>query len=165
MLVCNANLNTNFRWPMAERTIVGDDYVLATGTAGAARLALVQQVYGPDAERIIAGIGIPEGSRIADVGCGTGNVARWFARQTGTTGEVVALDVSAAQLAVARQEAKRERLENIRFIEGDAYATGLPRESFDIVHCRLVLCHLRRPIEALREMAALARRLGRLLRP
>src|SRR5690349_20696496 len=34
---------------MTVEAIVDDRYVLATGTAGAARLALLDQVYGPDA--------------------------------------------------------------------------------------------------------------------
>ncbi len=38
---------------MTVEAIVDDRYILATGTAGAARLALLDQVYGPDAERIM----------------------------------------------------------------------------------------------------------------
>src|SRR5215470_9982370 len=34
-------------------------------------------------------------------------------------------------------------------------ATG--RDHFDVVHCRLLLCHLVRPLDALREMAAIAK--------
>lgn len=142
---------------MSERKPVGDDYVLATGAAGAARLALLDRTYGPDSERIMLGLGIPEGGRVADIGCGTGNAARWFARQTGTKGEVTALDVSDDQLAIAREAALRDGLDNINFVEGDAYATSLPRDHFDVVHCRFLLCHLRRPSDALREMVAICR--------
>jgi SAM-dependent methyltransferase len=39
----------------------------------------------------------------------------------------------------------------VEFIEGSAYDTGLPAESFDLVHTRLLLCHLNRPADAIRE--------------
>jgi SAM-dependent methyltransferase len=135
----------------------GDIYYLATGSAGEKRLALLDEVYGPDAARIMLGIGIPRGGRIADLGCGTGNTLRWFADQVGEAGEVTGLDFSAEQLAIAKGRAEAAGHRNIRFVEGSIYETGLPRGAFDVVHCRFVLCHLSRPMDALREMAALAK--------
>jgi 2-polyprenyl-3-methyl-5-hydroxy-6-metoxy-1,4-benzoquinol methylase len=52
-----------------------------------------------------------------DVGCGIGTVSRWIAGRVGSEGAVVGVDVSAAQLEVARQEAQRLGLTN--FGEGD----------------------------------------------
>ena len=40
---------------MSAEAIATDPYVLATGTAGAARLALLDQVYGPGATQIMTG--------------------------------------------------------------------------------------------------------------
>jgi SAM-dependent methyltransferase len=137
--------------PVTER------YVLATGGAGAARLALLESVYGPEAAEIMTRIGIPPGGRVADIGCGTGSTARWFARKVGPEGEVIAVDASAEQLEVAQGGNEGGSHGNIRFVNANAYSTGLPRGHFDIVHCRALLCHLARPLDALREMAALAR--------
>jgi SAM-dependent methyltransferase len=142
---------------MTVEAVADDRYILATGAAGAARLALLDQVYGPDAERIMTAIGIPLGSRIADIGCGTGNTTRWFAKKVGPEGQITAVDISADQLAVARCSAEARGLGNIHFVRASAYDTGLPRDHFDVVHCRLLLCHLVRPLDALREMAAIAR--------
>jgi ubiquinone/menaquinone biosynthesis C-methylase UbiE len=136
---------------------VGDNYSLATGAAGAERLALVDEVYGPDAARILAQIGIPRGGRIVDLGCGTGNSLLWFAEQVGPEGEVTGVDVSAEQLAIAAEQAKRAGHRNIRLVEANVYETGLPRDAFDVVHCRFLLCHLVRSLDGLREMAAIAK--------
>jgi ubiquinone/menaquinone biosynthesis C-methylase UbiE len=143
---------------MITEAVATDCYVLATGVAGAARLALLDQVYAPDATQIMTGIGIPCGGRIADIGCGTGNTARWFAHKVGPRGTVTAVDVSADQLQVARSEASGH--DNIQFVNASAYDTGLPRDHFDLVHCRFLLCHLTRPLDALREMAAIAKPRG-----
>jgi len=134
-----------------------DVYYLATGNAGAKRLALLEEVYGPDAARIMLSIGIPRGGHIADLGCGTGNSLRWFAERVGKEGEVTGVDLSAEQLAIAKASADSAGHRNIRLVEASVYETGLPRGAFDVVHCRFVLCHLARPMDALREMVALAR--------
>ena len=132
-------------------------YALATGDKAAQRLELLQRVYGADAERILATIGISQGDNVADFGCGTGATIPWFAKQVGPTGEVLGLDASAAQLAIAKQNCIDAGLSNVRFVESDVYATGLPRDTFDAVHCRLLLCHLQRPVDAIQEMADVVR--------
>src|SRR5262249_56747615 len=85
---------------------------------------------------------------------------RWFADKVGPEGQIIAVDVSADQLAVARRSAEVRGLDNIHFVRASAYDTGLPRDYFDVVHCRLLLCHLVRPLDGLREMAAISRPSG-----
>ena len=136
---------------------LGDVYYLATGAAGEKRLALLEEVYGPDAARIMLSVGIPRGAQVADLGCGTGNTLRWFAEQVGPDGAVTGVDFSAAQVAIAQARADEAGNRNIRVAEASIYETGLPRDAFDVVHCRFVLCHLTRPMDALREMAAIAK--------
>jgi SAM-dependent methyltransferase len=142
---------------MDRKPGTGETYYLATGSAGARRLALLDEIYGPDAARILLSVGVPKGGRVADIGCGTGNTLRWLAGQVGPAGEVTGVDNSSAQLEIARANADAGGLGNIRLIEAGAYDTGLPRNSFDLVHCRFLLTHLKRPLDALREMAAIAR--------
>jgi SAM-dependent methyltransferase len=130
-------------------------YVLVTGEAGAARLRLLHDVYGQSTEALLTEVGLGSGLRAVDIGCGTGTVARWMADRVGTAGYVVGVDVSSAQLQVAEREAQRLGLTQLQFRHADAYDTGLPRENFDVVYCRFLLCHLAQPERALREMAAL----------
>jgi len=139
---------------MSAEGLVSDDYILATGADAARRLALLDLVYGPDATRIMTGIGIPRGGRVADIGCGTGSTTGWFARNVGPEGEVTAVDANADQLAVARSHAEVDGHPNIHFVHASAYGTGLLRDHFDV---ELLLCHLVRPLDALREMAAIAK--------
>jgi SAM-dependent methyltransferase len=128
-------------------------YVLATGAGDPAdRLRLVDEVYGASTRHMLLEAGLKPGMRVLDVACGVGTVSCWLAGQVGPTGKVVAVDISSAQLEVARETWKTcADLPEIEFIEASAYATGLPSESFDIVHARLLLCHLDQPDTALRE--------------
>ncbi|MEI8332654.1 MAG: methyltransferase domain-containing protein [Chloroflexota bacterium] len=145
------------------RTGVSDlEYVLSTGEAGASRLELLESLYGPATEALLGEL-IRPGASVVDVGCGIGTVVAWLCGAVGPAGSVVGLDISADQLAVASASAAERGLANVRFVEADAYATGLPRASFDLVCCRSLLSHLEDPAAAVREMAALVRPGGVLL--
>jgi SAM-dependent methyltransferase len=138
-------------------------YVLATGVAGEQRLRLLDVVYGPSTDRLLADLEVRPGMVVADVGCGVGLVARWLAHRVGASGSVVGIDRSEEQLALAWRDAGAQGLSWVRFIAADACDTGLPRGSFDLVCCRSLLSHLREPARALREMSALLKDGGALV--
>jgi ubiquinone/menaquinone biosynthesis C-methylase UbiE len=130
-----------------------DVYVLETGDCGAARLQMQDEIYGASTRQMMLDAGLCAGIRVLDLACGTGMMSHWIAKQVGKTGTVVGGDISRDQLAYARaQGAQSEASRPPEFVELNAYDTGLPSESFDMVHCRLLLCHLERPADALREM-------------
>ena len=143
---------------MSESTNTGAyTYALATGDAAANRLALLESVYGPDAERILDQIGIKSGSRVVDFGCGTGSTLPFFSNHVGEKGEVIGLDQSSEQLAIAKRKCDAAGLANVSFVHASVYSSTIPRASVDLAHCRLVLCHLQDPMAGLREMAAVVK--------
>src|SRR5262245_46453950 len=104
-----------------ERATVGDDYVLATGDEGAERLHLLDAVYGASSRAAVTAAGLDSGWRVADVGCGVGDISCWLAEQVGPHGGVIAIDVGADQLVHGRAQAARRGLGNASFVEGSAY--------------------------------------------
>src|SRR5947209_10095399 len=80
-----------------------------------------------------------------------------LAHMVGSTGTVSGVDVDGAQLEQAAQLCARDGLENTSFVKANAYSTGLPRNSFDLVYCRFLLLHLADPDACLREMKAVLR--------
>jgi SAM-dependent methyltransferase len=142
---------------------VGDKYVLPTGERDAARLDVIHAVYGPVSLRGLQVAEIGEARRAADMGCGSGTVSRWMAAQMGREGRVDGIDIAREQIDVAQSAAAASGAEHLHYQVGDAYEPGLPEGVFDVVFCRLVLCHLKEPGKAIAGMARLLRPGGRLV--
>jgi SAM-dependent methyltransferase len=87
-------------------------------------------------------LGIRPGMSCLDVGCGGGDVTRELARRAGSSGQIVGLDVDAAQVNIIREEALAQNLQNITYRVADV--TLLPDNLgvFDVVYTRFLLCHL-----------------------
>ncbi len=87
-------------------------------------------------------------------GCGTGDGVIWLAHQLrDTPAEIVAVDMTEASLAVARERARIRGLENIRWVHGSlldvaSFGVGM----FDYITCLGVLHHLPDPPAGLRAL-------------
>ncbi len=89
---------------------------------------------------LIAEADIQPGERVLEVGCGTGVLCRWLARETGLKNPVVGMDVNAFFLREATEIAKREDLENVvSFREGSAEALPFDDDSFDVAFSSTVI--------------------------
>jgi SAM-dependent methyltransferase len=143
--------------------IVGDNYVLPTGANDAERLELIHTVYGPISFRGLEAADISQASRVADIGCGTGTVALWMAERMGANGQVDAIDISKDQIEIAKARAVNKNAAKINFAEGSAYDPRLTPGIYDVVFCRLVLCHLKEPARAISQMVSLLKPGGRLV--
>jgi ubiquinone/menaquinone biosynthesis C-methylase UbiE len=75
------------------------------------------------------------GSRVIDLGCGTGRIGAWL--KSYSAGSVCGVDLSAHMLAKARERAVYDDL-----VQADLCATGLPGGSFDGALTSMALCHL-----------------------
>ena len=75
------------------------------------------------------------GSRVLDVGCGTGSTTLAFARRVGANGRSVGVDISEPMLALARERAERERLP-ATFVHADAQLHAFEPASFDAIVSR-----------------------------
>jgi SAM-dependent methyltransferase len=92
-----------------------------------------------------------------DLGCGPRGVLDLQAARVAPGGRVVGLDADPALAAVASQFAASRGLVEVQIINADARRTGLPSESFDLVHARTLLINVPRPHEIVTKMARLAR--------
>lgn len=141
-----------------------DVYVLGVGDAAKERLRLLDKAYGPATRQMLLDAGLSAETRGLDLACGIGAVSCFMAGVIGKKGSLVAADVNPDQLVVAKGHcAKCEHDPPIDYMETSAYETGLPSESFDLVHIRFLLCHLAEPAAALREVYRLLKPGGALV--
>jgi ubiquinone/menaquinone biosynthesis C-methylase UbiE len=85
--------------------------------------------------RTVERLGLAHGAQVLDLPCGTGASALPAAEAVGPKGLVVAVDLADALIRLAQAKAQAAGLLNIRFVQADMRATGLPDESFDAVVC------------------------------
>jgi 2-polyprenyl-3-methyl-5-hydroxy-6-metoxy-1,4-benzoquinol methylase len=130
---------------MTTSQSVTTSYAMEVGCKGQERLAILNQVCNPYTLEFLAMSGLKSGMNVLDLGCGTGLMSVHLARIVGSTGSVTAVDVSDEQLQIALSEAKKEGIENITFVELDAYKICRLQKQFDFIYSRFMLCHVLQP--------------------
>jgi ubiquinone/menaquinone biosynthesis C-methylase UbiE len=132
-------------------------YALGADQEEAARLRRQSGELRPEAEALLARIGLRAGDAAIDLGCGPSGILGLLSAAVGPGGRVVGLDANAAHVATAAAAAGRSGPGNVEVRQGDARHTGLPSGSFDLVHARTLLVTIPGPAEVLAEMVRLAR--------
>ena len=127
-------------------------YLLDVGASEAARLALLNRIYGPYTESFLSRAGLAPGMTVLDVGCGTGTVTSWIASRVARGGHVLGVDASEEQLAVAGQAATAAGLDNVEFRALSAADLDKLDRRFDLVFARFLLVHVTDPVLVLRAM-------------
>jgi SAM-dependent methyltransferase len=99
-------------------------------------------------------------SRVLDVACGPGIVVEALAR---AAGQVVGCDITPEMLEKARERCASAGLTNVQCVPGRAEALPFEDASFDVVVSRSAVHHFVDPVAALREMARVVQRGGRVV--
>ena len=86
-----------------------------------------------------------QGSVVADIGAGKGEMTLVAAKRVGATGRVYATELDAKKLALLEDLAAKEK--NITALRAGETQTNLPPECCDSIFMRLVYHHLTKPAE------------------
>ena len=97
--------------------------------------AALDQALHPFEDLLVKAVADASGSRVLDVGCGTGSTTLAFARLLETKGRCIGIDISEPMLAAARARAERESTP-ASFIRADAQVHEFEPASFDIIVSR-----------------------------
>lgn len=112
-----------------------------------------EQLLARPSARFMQALDIAPQAVVLDVGCGIGGTTRAAARRA-SAGRVVGVDLSAAMIARAREQAAAEGLANIAFIQGDAAVQDYAPASFDLVFSQLGMSFFAEPEKAFCHIAA-----------
>ena len=107
-------------------------------------------------------LALSPGDGVLDVACGTGNFSRDFARSVGPEGLVVGIDVSETMLARAVADTRRQGLDQVGYVRGDAQELPFRDGSFDAVCCFAAFHLFADPMRALDRMTAVLSPGGRI---
>src|SRR3954447_6257749 len=140
------------------------EYVLGSTDPEMTRLAAVSQVYGPLTDAWLAAAGVGPGMRVADLGCGPGDVTLAAARCVGPTGSGVGVADAARPLERAGRRAEDAHLATVSFEQADVLSWE-PSEPLDAVVGRFILLHLPDPTAAGGAAGGAAVRAAELVRP
>jgi SAM-dependent methyltransferase len=97
---------------------------------------------------------IPCDALVAEIGCGTGQMALYLARGDRI---VIGADLTRASLLLGQAAARRFGLQRVMFVETDVRYAGLKQGAFDVVYCSGVLHHTPNPRASFAALATLAR--------
>lgn len=115
--------------------------------------ARIAQTLEPAAEALLDAAGVGAGDAVADIACGTGNVALAAVRRGASA---TGVDASARLVALARERAAAEGLE-ARFLTGDAGGLPLPDAAVDAALSAFGVIFAPDPGRALAEMVRVTR--------
>jgi SAM-dependent methyltransferase len=120
------------------------------------RLGALESLFDGSSRRLLADLGIREGWRCLEVGCGAGGVARWLAERVGSTGRVLATDLDTRFI-------DGHGLENLEVLTHNIVSDPLEEAAFDLVHGRAVLEHIPERLDVLARLVSAVKPGGWLL--
>jgi ubiquinone/menaquinone biosynthesis C-methylase UbiE len=134
-----------------------DPYFLGYSKDEQVRLERQAQEFALDSQWLFDNVGIGDGSRVIEIGCGPRGCLDLLSKRVGPTGSVIGLERNAEQVERAQRFVTDNRLTNVKVMHGDARATGFPDAAFDVATARLVLVNVPNPEQIVVEMARVVR--------
>lgn len=122
------------------------------------KLRLFNDFAAPELKHAVAGLGLRQGMRVLDAGCGTGQVLQWLQEAVGPDGLVVGMDLSAAHAQAARAAA----WPGAAVLQADLLRSCIAPATLDLIWSLNTINHLRDPPAGLVALGTLLRPGGRI---
>jgi SAM-dependent methyltransferase len=119
----------------------------AAGCAWVEAQETVDRMFKPFEDLLVDAVAAKRGSRVLDVGCGTGGTTLAVARLLGANGRSTGIDISEPMVAAARARAEREGSPAV-FVCADAQTYPFEPASFDFSISRFGVMFFADPVRA-----------------
>jgi len=138
----------------ALRVVTGESACCRSTSRGGGCDPITSNLYGSaetaglPAEAVSASLGcgnptalaqLHPGETVLDLGSGGGIDVLLSAKRVGPTGKAYGLDMTDEMLALARENQRKARIENVEFLKGEMEAIPLPDASVDVVISNCVI--------------------------
>jgi 2-polyprenyl-3-methyl-5-hydroxy-6-metoxy-1,4-benzoquinol methylase len=120
------------------------------------RLTALESLYDGGSRRLLEALGLSEGWRCLEVGCGAGGLALWLADRVGEAGHVLATDLDTRFL-------EGHGRANLEVRTHDIVTDPLDEAPFDVIHTRAVVEHVADREQVIKHLAGALRPGGWLL--
>jgi SAM-dependent methyltransferase len=137
--------------------IEADPYFLGYRRREQERLERQAQEFAHESAWLFDEIGVREGWRVVEIGCGPQGCLGLLSRRVGASGRVVGVERNAEQVETARSFIAASHVANVEVLHADGRGTGLPDGAFDLATSRLVLVNVPEPEQIVAEMVRLIR--------
>ena len=117
----------------------------------------------PVTQRMLELASINKGDWVLDIASGTGEPAIPAAHRVGPSGKVIGTDLADDMLAVARDKAKQQQVDNIEFHCVDGEILTFEPEKFHAATIRWGLMFMPNPVSCLRQAHTVLKKDGRLI--
>ncbi len=117
----------------------------------------LNHIYISKVDAVFKLLDLKEGSKVLDVGCGTGYASLSFNGFFDNKIDVVGVDISETSVKLANEYSKSLK-RNYKFFMGNATNLPFKDNEFDAAFCICLLHHLENHVEGIYEMARVARK-------
>lgn len=132
-----------------------DKYCFNIPEGGSQSLDILDYCFNESTQAFLLKSGLNYGMKVLEIGCGSGKMSCWIAKQIGKAGQLIAIDNNQNQIDAAQACADSHKINNIFFQHLDAYNLDSLNTQFDLIYCRFVLHHLSRPRKVINNIHAL----------
>ncbi len=101
---------------------------------------------------------VPLGTRILEVGCGTGQLSNFLGMTWGRN--VYGTDMCVASLTLGEEFRRRQKIDEVAFLQMNLFRPVFREDSFDLVICNGVLHHTSDPFLGFQSISRLIKRGG-----
>jgi SAM-dependent methyltransferase len=128
------------------------------------KLRLFNSCVAPELRQAIASLGLTQGMRVLDAGCGTGEALLWLCEAVAPHGTIVGIDLAEAHVCAARAYASSQATSSgqVTVLQANVMHPPLAPQSFDLVWSVNTINHLREPLEGVRVLTSLLSPGGRI---
>jgi len=119
-----------------------NSYILHVDDFGRERLKLQHQVYEEASTNFIKKMNFRPDMKVLEIGCGSGDMSLWFAKNLNNASQLTIIDLNEGQLNYTAQRLQDQGYQEFNMYNLNIYDLHNLTDKYDLIYSRMVLFHL-----------------------